>query len=258
MITSWIAYRQLMDIIRNYRSDGFEPVEINPDSGVDAAFVKENSVVYVQIKTRRPEFSHNQPSFDLAPQIAASLNNNEARLDVLWLPQVRLTSIEEVAAKISESRILSSGYPEPAFLLCFAATEAALFRMTYSLAPLPGDFSLGAAIYALRDHILIEESDFAYLTRASSIRNSLAHGRFSEVEITTQDVEALADIATKLNGSVTSQAVELLDEVLSRTRTPVDSSSHFMEQILVNIDKRYAEGIISRATEIIRNLASPA
>jgi hypothetical protein len=128
--------------------------------------------------------------------------------------------------------------------------------MAYSLSPLPEPLSAGIILYALRDNSLIEERDFSDLTQALSVRNALAHGKFSDVEAGTQDVENLADLAVALNSSATSGAVELLDETLSSTPITAELRPEYVQQLMNNRSKQYAAEIVARATGILRELTS--
>ncbi|MGW5160216.1 hypothetical protein ACWEPN_32485 [Nonomuraea wenchangensis] len=257
MITGWIAFLRLIDALKDYRNDGFNLIPTPPDSGVDAALAKGDLTVYLQVRTRNTGIRADRARFTVTPSIDLAISENRARLDLLWLPSVSLTSIEEVAARIDIAREIAHKHPEPAFLLCFATIEAALSRLTYSTSPLPDSSYPTTDIYRLLDRALIEEQDFVSLTQALSVRNHLAHGRFSNVEVRTQDVMALADIAARLNTSVTSKAIELLDALIRISPATVDFSAPFVEQLLNNSANRFPRDIISRAAEIIRETVSP-
>jgi hypothetical protein len=99
LITGWIAFLRLIDALKDYRNDGFNLIPTPPDSGIDAALAKGDLIVYLQVKTRDAGIRADHTRFTVTPSIDLAISENRARLDLLWLPSVSLTSIEEAVLR---------------------------------------------------------------------------------------------------------------------------------------------------------------
>jgi hypothetical protein len=182
--------RALRNAAQRYQQDGYEviirptPVQLPPwlsDFGVDLLAVSDTERVVVQLKARE-EVKNNKQLIDLASVVA---EHPGWRYDLVSIPSrqgpslrgTRLWDSEQVKSSLTVAgQLIETHHQEMGFVVAWSAFEATLRLVAEAHDIRTENMSPPALIKQLVVDGLLLRSDFAFLDRATTVRNSLVHG----------------------------------------------------------------------------------
>jgi hypothetical protein len=250
----WLEWRILQSVLLSYERAGFRLRSELPDSGADLILSNSSQVTVVQVKNSANSQWAQRPYPDL-DEIRVRHGADSAQLDVVWRPITRLVTEGDIEARITSGLLAKQDAPEAAYLLIFAAIEAALLRIASMADELPGQMVLGEIAVAVRDAGLIDEDQLEQIVAAADLRNGLAHGAFYNQTVTTNKIDDVANLARRLTAALPSKAATLLDEACkAAVPRPSITSVHSLSTYLRQHDSLFESTAMNYAMAILDNL----
>jgi len=242
MTRGWLELRLLMRSAEEYRRRGYSIAASGDDAGTDFFATRGRDVVVVQVKslTYRPDI----------PPAPTDTHKPPSTVDLYWHPAAELIPRALVDEWLGEARRLADQYPDAAFMVAFRAIEACLRRIASTLPSLPTDTSqVGRMLAEIRDSGRIGEPDFERLTNAVRTRNMLAHGWSTISAQVPNDIDEVINICGRLNQTVESRAVDLLDAIAAEVS--LSEVARLPELVALEAAKRtFPPEVVDAATTI--------